>query len=54
MPYRSKRQQRYMHAAAERGDVPKSVVKEFDQATKGRYGKLPERAHPKRMGRKKA
>lgn len=53
MPYKSKRQQRYMHAASERGDVPKSVVKEFDEKTKGRYGSLPERAKPKKRTRRK-
>jgi hypothetical protein len=48
MPFRSKAQQAYMHAAAERGDIKPSIVKEFDMATpKGAYSKLPE--HVERM-----
>lgn len=43
--YKSKKQQRYMHAAAARGDVPKKVVDEFDSKTKN-YKKLPEDATP--------
>lgn len=43
--YKSKKQQRYMHAAASRGDVPKKVVDEFDEKTKD-YSKLPEDATP--------
>jgi hypothetical protein len=43
MPYVSKAQQGYMHAAAERGEIPKSVVKEFDKASKG-HTDLPEHA----------
>ncbi len=35
MPYKSKAQQGYMHAAAARGSVPKSVVKEMDRKSKG-------------------
>lgn len=42
MPYKSDRQRRYMHAAAERGDISESVVEEFDRASKGK--KLPETA----------
>ena len=41
MPYKSKAQQGYLHAAAERGDISPKVVKEFDKASKGL--KLPER-----------
>lgn len=52
MPYKSKRQQRYMHAAAQRGDISKSVVQEFDVATRGHFEGLPESA-PKR-GKKPA
>lgn len=48
MPYKSKAQQGYMHAAADRGEIKKSVVKEFDQATKGMYASLPE--HVKKRG----
>lgn len=46
MPYRSIAQQRFMHAAAARGDIKPSVVKEFDEATKkkkGGFRSLPER-----------
>jgi hypothetical protein len=42
MPYKSDKQRRYMHAAAERGDISESVVDEFDKASKGK--KLPESA----------
>jgi hypothetical protein len=38
VPYKSKAQQGYMHAAAERGDVPRSVVDKFDRASKGQHG----------------
>jgi hypothetical protein len=33
MPYASKAQARYFHAAAARGDIKKSTVKEFDKKT---------------------
>ena len=33
MPFKSQAQRRYMYAAAERGDVPKSVVDEFEEKT---------------------
>lgn len=43
MPYRSQAQQGYMHAAADRGDVPRKVVREFDKATTSKqYARLPE------------
>ena len=45
MPYKSKAQQRFFHAAAERGDIPQSTVHEWDEATKhkkGGFGKLPQ------------
>lgn len=51
MPYKSRAQQRYMHAAASRGDIAPSVVEEFDKATKD-YSKLPEHA-PKPYGLQK-
>lgn len=51
MPYKSRRQARFMHAAASRGDIAPSVVEEFDKATTD-YSKLPERA-PKPYGLKK-
>ena len=44
MPYKSKAQQRFFHAAEARGEMSQRTVKEFDTATKGRYGKLPEHA----------
>lgn len=44
MPYKSKAQQRAMHAKAGRGEISESVVKEFDDATRGKFGSLPERA----------
>jgi hypothetical protein len=40
MPFKSKAQQRFMHAAAERGEIPKKVVKEFDKSTD--FSSLPE------------
>lgn len=46
MPYKSKAQRGYMHAAADRGDVPRKVVEEFDRESKGK--KLPERAKKKK------
>jgi hypothetical protein len=42
MPYKSEAQRRAMHAKAERGEISKATVNEFDKATKGK--KLPERA----------
>jgi hypothetical protein len=35
MPYKSEAQRGYMHAAAERGDIPAKVVREFDKASIG-------------------
>lgn len=49
MPYKSKAQQKAMHAKAERGEIPQSVVKEFDRKTD--FSKLPEK---KKSGGKKA
>jgi hypothetical protein len=42
MPYKSKAQQGFMHAAAARGDISKNVVAEFDKASKGQKN-LPQR-----------
>jgi hypothetical protein len=39
--FESKKQQKYMYAAAERGDIPKKVVEEFSDKTKD-FSKLPE------------
>jgi len=36
MPYASRAQQGYFHAAMERGEMSPKVVKEFDRASKGR------------------
>lgn len=41
MPYASKAQQRFFHAAQSRGDIPSATVKEYDKATD--FSKLPER-----------
>ena len=43
MPFKSKRQQRYMHWAADHGKVSPKVVQEFDAATRGHFSELPER-----------
>lgn len=48
MPYKSKAQARAMHAKANRGEISKSVVKEFDQATN--FKKLPNRVKRKKRG----
>ena len=42
MPFVSDKQRKYMHAAEDRGEIKKSVVDEFDKASKGK--KLPEEA----------
>lgn len=46
MPYASQKQRRFFHAAEERGDIKKSTVDEFDQASKGMS--LPEAIHKKK------
>ena len=46
MPYKSKAQERYMNAAARRGQISQEVVDEFNKASKGK--KLPARAKPKK------
>jgi len=45
MPYRSDAQRRAMHAKADRGEIPRKVVDEFDRASKGKD--LPERVKSK-------
>ncbi len=35
MPYKSEKQRKYMNWAAEHGKIDKSVVNEFNQASKG-------------------
>lgn len=52
MPYKSKAQQRAMHAKAERGEIPKKVVEEFDRATKKKKGGFKSLPAKKRGGRK--
>lgn len=47
MPYKSRAQARYMHAAAARGEIRPSVVKDFDKATKGKFKDLPEKVEKK-------
>lgn len=46
MPYKSKAQSGYMHAAMERGEISPKVVKEFDRASKGK--KLPAKVKKKK------
>lgn len=53
MPYKSKAQQRKFHAMLERGEIEESTVKEYDEATKGKYGSLPERVKRSRPKRSK-
>ena len=36
VPYKSDKQRKFMHAAADRGDISRKVVDEFDQASKGK------------------
>lgn len=50
MPYKSKAQAAYMHAAAARGDIKPSVVEDFDAASKGKMKKLPEHVDKMAMG----
>jgi hypothetical protein len=45
MPYKSRAQQRYFHAAEARGEIKPSTVEEFDKASKGK--KLPKKAKHK-------
>ena len=44
MPYKSDAQRKLFHALEKRGEMKKSTVKEFDEASKGK--KLPEKKHP--------
>ena len=51
MPYKSKAQQRYFHAAEARGEISPKVVSEFDEATKAKKGgfkRLPEKKKAKK------
>ena len=45
-PYKSDAQRRYFHYAEKAGKIKPSVVKEFDQASKGK--KLPEHVKAKK------
>jgi len=42
MPYKSEKQRSFFHAAAQRGEISKKTVAEWDNASKGK--KLPEKA----------
>jgi hypothetical protein len=46
MPYASKAQQRFFHAAEARGEIKSSVVKEFDKGTN--FKRLRERVRRKK------
>lgn len=54
MPYVSKAQQRKFHVLESEGKIPHSVVKEFDEATKGHYSQLPEHVKKKKKRKKQA
>jgi hypothetical protein len=51
MPFKSDKQRRYMNWAAAHGKIKKSVVDEFNDASKGK--KLPEKAKHKKTHSKK-
>lgn len=44
MPFKSKAQQKFMNAAAARGEVSKKVVEEFNRESKGKMKGKPEHA----------
>jgi hypothetical protein len=50
MPYKSKAQAAYFHAAAARGDISAQTVKHWDKASKGKVKKLPR--HVKKPSKK--
>jgi len=50
-PYKSDAQRKFMNAAAERGEIKKSVVDEFNTASKGK--KLPEHVKKSKYSRMK-
>ena len=52
MPYKSKAQQGYFHAAESRGEISHKTVKEWDKASKGQKN-LPEHVKKKKEGKKK-
>ena len=47
MPYKSKAQVAAFHAKLNAGEIKPSVVSEFDKASKGKMGNLPEHVKPK-------
>lgn len=49
MPFKSNKQRAYMHAAADRGEIPQKTVAEFDQASKGMD--LPQYSSPQKKNR---
>ena len=51
MPFKSKAQQRAMHAKAARGEISKKVIEEFDRATD--FKKLPERVTKRKTAKKR-
>jgi hypothetical protein len=54
MPYKSTAQVGKLHAMADRGEISKSVVHEFDEATKrkkGGFASLPARVKKKKKRR---
>ena len=51
MPYKSRSQQRYFHAAEARGEIEPATVKEYDKASKGK--KLPEKVKSSKFSRLK-
>jgi hypothetical protein len=50
MPYKSNAQRRKFHSLLEKNEISKTVVDEWDKASKGK--KLPERVKPNKRGRK--
>ena len=49
MPFKSEAQRRKFYAMAERGDISKAKVKEYEEATEGN---LPERVRAKAKAKK--
>jgi hypothetical protein len=47
MPFKSKAQRRFFYAAAERGDIPKSKVKEYEEKTRGGLPEKVSKKNPK-------
>jgi hypothetical protein len=50
MPFKSNAQRRKFHGLLEKNEISKTVVDEWDKASKGK--KLPERVTPKKRGKK--